>query len=162
MIFVLYVIHIEVIKWQSFVKNVLKEGFIPKTYRFYPHLIEGEGQFLAILRKKAQEEKILVDDHILANIANKIDLSLSSKSLKLFGNAVKGIENAVNVKRNSDSGGIAKQSSRCGAVESEEGSLTPLGGRGIEDRARGVRHTKHNDRSRKFRKCFKSHHGQRI
>lgn len=34
-------------------KEVLKEGFIPKTYRFYPHLIEGEGQFLAILRKKS-------------------------------------------------------------------------------------------------------------
>lgn len=32
-------------------KSVLKEGFIPKTYRFYPHLLEGEGQFLAILKK---------------------------------------------------------------------------------------------------------------
>ena len=31
---------------------------------------------LAILRKKAQEEKILVDDHILANIANKIDSNI--------------------------------------------------------------------------------------
>lgn len=39
-------------------KNVLKEGFIPKTYRFYPHLIEGEGQFLAILRKKDGDIKV--------------------------------------------------------------------------------------------------------
>ena len=31
---------------------------------------------LAILRKKAQEEKILVDDSILANIANKIDSNI--------------------------------------------------------------------------------------
>jgi len=31
---------------------------------------------LAILRKKAQEEKILVDDQILANIANKIDSNI--------------------------------------------------------------------------------------
>ena len=31
---------------------------------------------LAILRKKAQEEKLLVDDHILANIANKIDSNI--------------------------------------------------------------------------------------
>jgi len=31
---------------------------------------------LAILRKKAQEEKILVDDHILANIANKVDSNI--------------------------------------------------------------------------------------
>ena len=31
---------------------------------------------LAILRKKAQEEKILVDDQILANIANKIDQNI--------------------------------------------------------------------------------------
>ena len=31
---------------------------------------------LAILRKKAQEEKILVDDNILANIANKIDSNI--------------------------------------------------------------------------------------
>ena len=33
------------------IKSVLKEGFIPKTYRFYPHLVDGEGQFLAILQK---------------------------------------------------------------------------------------------------------------
>lgn len=32
-------------------KKVLKEGFIPKTYRFYPHEISGEGQFLAVLKK---------------------------------------------------------------------------------------------------------------
>ena len=31
---------------------------------------------LAILRKKAQEEKLLVDDHILANIANKVDSNI--------------------------------------------------------------------------------------
>ena len=31
---------------------------------------------LAILRKKAQEEKILIDDNILANIANKIDSNI--------------------------------------------------------------------------------------
>ena len=31
---------------------------------------------LAILRKKAQEEKIVVDDNILANIANKIDSNI--------------------------------------------------------------------------------------
>ncbi len=31
---------------------------------------------LAILRKKAQEEKIIVDDNILANIANKIDSNI--------------------------------------------------------------------------------------
>lgn len=36
---------------KSNLKSVLKEGFIPKTYRFYPHLMEGEGQFLAILQK---------------------------------------------------------------------------------------------------------------
>ena len=32
-------------------KSILKEGFIPKTYRFYPHISEGEGQFLAVLKK---------------------------------------------------------------------------------------------------------------
>ena len=32
-------------------KAYLKEGFIAKTYRFYPHISEGEGQFLALLRK---------------------------------------------------------------------------------------------------------------
>ena len=31
---------------------------------------------MAILRKKAQEEKIVVDDNILANIANKIDSNI--------------------------------------------------------------------------------------
>ena len=36
-------------------KSVLKEGFIPKTYRFYPHLMEGEGQFLAVLQKNDGE-----------------------------------------------------------------------------------------------------------
>lgn len=38
-------------------KGVLKEGFIPKTYRFYPHLVEGEGQFLALLQKTTGESK---------------------------------------------------------------------------------------------------------
>ena len=32
-------------------KESLTEGFIPKTYRFYPHKAKGEGQFLAILKK---------------------------------------------------------------------------------------------------------------
>ena len=32
-------------------KPFLKEGFIPKTYRFYPHIASGEGQFIAILKK---------------------------------------------------------------------------------------------------------------
>ena len=32
-------------------KPYLKEGFIAKTYRFYPHISEGEGQFLVLLRK---------------------------------------------------------------------------------------------------------------
>ena len=32
-------------------KPFLKEGFIPKTYRFYPHIASGEGQFVAVLRK---------------------------------------------------------------------------------------------------------------
>lgn len=36
-------------------KTVLKKGFIPKTYRFYPHLMEGEGQFLALLQKNDGE-----------------------------------------------------------------------------------------------------------
>ena len=36
-------------------KDVLKEGFIPKTYRFYPHLMDGEGQFLAVLKKTEGE-----------------------------------------------------------------------------------------------------------
>ena len=36
-------------------KPNLKEGFIPKTYRFYPHLSKGEGQFLALLRKNDGE-----------------------------------------------------------------------------------------------------------
>ncbi len=40
-------------------KSVLKEGFIPKTYRIYPHLIKGEGQFLAVLKKTSGEEKQL-------------------------------------------------------------------------------------------------------
>ena len=34
------------------IKKVLKEGFIPKTYRVYPHLVKGEGQFLSVLRKE--------------------------------------------------------------------------------------------------------------
>lgn len=33
-------------------KSVLKEGFIPKTYRVYPHLVKGEGQFLSVLKKE--------------------------------------------------------------------------------------------------------------
>lgn len=36
-------------------KSVLKEGFIPKTYRVYPHLVKGEGQFLAVLKKESGE-----------------------------------------------------------------------------------------------------------
>ena len=32
-------------------KSFLKEGFIPMTYRFYPHIAKGEGQFLAVLKK---------------------------------------------------------------------------------------------------------------
>ena len=32
-------------------KPYLKEGFIPNTYRFYPHIANGEGQFLAVLKK---------------------------------------------------------------------------------------------------------------
>jgi 16S rRNA C967 or C1407 C5-methylase (RsmB/RsmF family)/NOL1/NOP2/fmu family ribosome biogenesis protein len=31
-------------------KPYLKEGFIPNTYRFYPHIANGEGQFLAVLQ----------------------------------------------------------------------------------------------------------------
>lgn len=30
---------------------ILTEGFIPNTYRFYPHIALGEGQFVAALRK---------------------------------------------------------------------------------------------------------------
>lgn len=33
------------------IKPFVKEGFIPLTYRFYPHLSKGEGQFLAVLKK---------------------------------------------------------------------------------------------------------------
>lgn len=40
-------------------KSVLKEGFIPLTYRFYPHLLEGEGQFLAVLEKTEGSERNL-------------------------------------------------------------------------------------------------------
>ncbi|MBR5295651.1 MAG: RsmF rRNA methyltransferase first C-terminal domain-containing protein [Clostridia bacterium] len=32
-----------------------KEGFLPKTLRFYPHIFNGEGQFLAILRKEGEK-----------------------------------------------------------------------------------------------------------
>lgn len=32
-------------------KRNLTPGFIPKTYRFYPHVTEGEGQFIAVLQK---------------------------------------------------------------------------------------------------------------
>ena len=39
------------------IKYNLKEGFSPKTYRFYPHLQSGEGQFLAILKKTTGEIK---------------------------------------------------------------------------------------------------------
>ena len=42
---------LEQIDIKSNIKSVLKTGFIPKTYRFYPHLLEGEGQFLAVLKK---------------------------------------------------------------------------------------------------------------
>jgi NOL1/NOP2/fmu family ribosome biogenesis protein len=38
-------------------KDNLKEGFISKTYRFYPHLLNGEGQFLSILKKTCGEVK---------------------------------------------------------------------------------------------------------
>lgn len=31
--------------------NFTKEGFIKNTYRFYPHIARGEGQFMAILKK---------------------------------------------------------------------------------------------------------------
>ncbi len=32
-----------------------KEGFLPHTLRFYPHIFSGEGQFLAILRKEGEK-----------------------------------------------------------------------------------------------------------
>lgn len=44
-----------IIDIKSDLKEVLKEGFIPNTYRFYPHLSLGEGQFLAVLRKNDGE-----------------------------------------------------------------------------------------------------------
>ena len=45
----------EQIEIKAVLKETLKEGFIPKTYRFYPHLLEGEGQFLAVLKKTEGE-----------------------------------------------------------------------------------------------------------
>lgn len=32
-------------------KEYLHEGFLPNTYRFYPHIANGEGQFLSVLKK---------------------------------------------------------------------------------------------------------------
>ena len=39
-------------------KANLTPGFIPKTYRFYPHITEGEGQFVAVLQKNEGEERM--------------------------------------------------------------------------------------------------------
>lgn len=40
-------------------KRNLTPGFISKTYRFYPHITEGEGQFIAVLQKTFGDEKTL-------------------------------------------------------------------------------------------------------
>ncbi len=36
-----------------------KEGLVPHTLRFYPHLFEGEGQFLAVFQHSGSEKEIL-------------------------------------------------------------------------------------------------------
>ncbi len=40
----------------SSVANCATEGLIPNTLRFYPHLFDGEGQFVAIFRREIGEE----------------------------------------------------------------------------------------------------------
>ena len=40
----------------SAVANCATEGLIPKTLRFYPHVFDGEGQFLAIFRRESGQE----------------------------------------------------------------------------------------------------------
>ena len=42
----------ELLDVNPIIKGKMVEGFIPNTYRFYPHKGEGEGQFLAVLKKR--------------------------------------------------------------------------------------------------------------
>lgn len=49
------------------IKSLTKEGLIENTRRFYPHLNPGEGQFVAVLRKTAEE----VDRTIAAKYKNE-------------------------------------------------------------------------------------------
>ena len=75
-------------------KETLKEGFVPKTYRFYPHLLEGEGQFLAVLKKIDGEVRtpkmnikfakcVEFDEFVKQNLNTKIN-SIIQKQNDLF------------------------------------------------------------------------------
>lgn len=43
---------VEILSINDSLSSVMKKGFIDNTYRFYPHISEGEGQFLAVVKKK--------------------------------------------------------------------------------------------------------------
>lgn len=44
--------HYQLLEANEEIKKVTKPGFIDKTYRFYPFIALGEGQFMAILKKQ--------------------------------------------------------------------------------------------------------------
>lgn len=45
----------ELVSPPEILKSCTKEGYLPNTLRFYPFTGRGEGQFMAILRKKVEE-----------------------------------------------------------------------------------------------------------
>ena len=60
-------------------KLYLEEGFIDKTYRFYPHKALGEGQFVAIIKKN--EGEIFTPKFIKKSVTSKEFVEFSNKYL---------------------------------------------------------------------------------
>lgn len=88
----------EVIKPNQVLKKYTKEGFIPDTLRFYPFTGRGEGQFMALLRKKTAsnenvryikkiketEEERIIRKFINENLVNYPELTIKKEGNRFY------------------------------------------------------------------------------